>query len=173
LLLAVSVPQQQGVSAVRILETEDLLTNQVLVHLSLQGLPKPNQGWLKFKQFGEEWKLDDLDPKGPNSRTGLPHPYAQYGGIGVGLDLDPERHAPRITMVLPNSAAAQAGLLPGLMVVRINGTLTAGKTLAESVYLTRGRVGSAVVLELFNPEIKQTMALELTRQTLALPAATK
>jgi S1-C subfamily serine protease len=145
---------------------EILLTNVVLLDLSAKGGQDAGDVWLKLRKIGDEWKVDDVDPQGPNGRTGFDHPNAQYGGIGVAIDFDKENGAPRITKVMPNSPAAQAGLTAGLLIKEINGASTAGKKMSEVVFLTRGRVGLPVILELIDPKLKQTNTVELVRQML-------
>ena len=127
-------------------------------------MTKKDAGWLKLEKFGEEWKIEDFDPKGKNGRTGMDHPDGEYGGIGVAFDFDPQSHAMRITNVVPNSAAARAALTTGLIVQKIDGTPTAEKTAAECIFMASGRVGTKVWLQLFKPELKQTNLVELTRQ---------
>ena len=154
---------QQGFTDIRFKQKEIFAPNEVLVLLSASGGNQAGDIWLKFKKFGDDWKFDDFDPQGPNGRTGLDHPNAQYGGIGIAVDLDPTTHAPRITKVLPALALSQTNLVPGLILQKINGTPTAGKSLSQCVFLTRGRVGTEVVLELFDPGSKQTNVVETTR----------
>jgi hypothetical protein len=165
-LLEFTARHLKGTSGMRILKSEVIFTNQVLLDISSTGASAEDHQWMKVERLGEEWKIDDVDPKGPNSRTGFEHPNAQYGGIGVAVDLDPESHLPRVTHVLSNSAAAQAGLAPGFLLKKINGTPLAGKTLAESIYLSRGRVGTSVYMEVIDPKLQQTTIVELTRQVL-------
>jgi hypothetical protein len=162
-LLQKWTPPKGGFSDMR-LEKEDVLSaNQVLVQYSIRAGSDSKSGWLKFKKFGDDWKIDDFDPKGPNGRTGLDHANAQYGGIAIVLDLDPGSGQPRIAQVLPSLALSQTNLAPGLLLQKVNGISTAGKGLGECIFLTRGRVGTDVVLELYDPERKQTNIVELTR----------
>jgi RNA polymerase sigma factor (sigma-70 family) len=156
----------KGIPGIRILELESIFTNQVLVNISPMGASDADQQWLRLRKYGNEWKIDDFDPKGPNSRTGFNHPNAQYGGIGVAIDFDAVNHAPRIRQVLPNSAAAHAGLSAGSILTKINGTPTAGKTLPESVFLTRGRIGTSVLMEVVDLKLQKTNTVELMRQRL-------
>jgi RNA polymerase sigma factor (sigma-70 family) len=163
-LLQSTAPQFNDISDIRIRQTEILSTNLLLLQIHVRGGKKSGDQWLTVRRLGDEWKVDDLDPKGRNGRTGFDHPNAQYGGIGAAVDFDPANHAPRITQVLPNSSAKQAGLSAGLLLTKINGTPTAGKTLAESVFLTRGRIGTSVVLEVADPKLQKTNVVELTRE---------
>lgn len=155
----------KGMTEIGVPKIEILMSNVVLLELSVKG-SKSGQEWLEMRKIGDEWKLDNGDPLGPNGRTGQDHPNARYGGIGVALDFDKENNAPRITKLTRNSPAVQAGLSAGLLITKINGASTEGKTLPQDVYLTRGRIGTSVILELVDPKLKQTNAVELIRQTL-------
>jgi hypothetical protein len=157
--------QQSHLSGIRIVQTEELSTNQVLVEISAQGGSPSDNQWLKFKKIGDNWQIDDFDPKGPNGRTGLEHFNVRYGGVGIAIATDPGNPNPRITKVLPSLALSQTNLVPGLMLLKVNGTSTAGKSSGECVFLTRGRVGTDVVLELYNRERRQTNIVELTRKS--------
>jgi RNA polymerase sigma factor (sigma-70 family) len=163
-LLQQWTPKQQEFTDLRIKKKEAFAPNEVLVLLKASGGNQAGDLWLKFKKIGDDWKIDDFDPQGPNGRTAMPHPNAQYGGIGIAVEVDPATHAPRITKVLPALAESQTNLVPGLILQKINGTPTAGKRLAECVFLTRGRVGTEVVLELFNPVSGQTNTVETNRK---------
>ena len=66
------------------------------------------------------------------------------GGIGAELDVDPQTHAVRIVDVFPGSPAEAAGLLPGDLIVAIDGNPPpAGAPAAVSAAL-RGAAGSTV-----------------------------
>jgi CubicO group peptidase (beta-lactamase class C family) len=88
-------------------------------------------------------------------------------GIGTALDLDQPTQTLRITKVLSNSPAAQAGLSAGLLIQKINDVSTTGKSLAECVDLIRGPAGTKVRLEVLNPERNETKTVELTRAKFA------
>jgi hypothetical protein len=85
-------------------------------------------------------------------------------GIGVGLDLDEKTRAPRITKIIPNSPTSLAGVSAGLIMQKIDGIPTAGKTIAECVALIRGPPGTKVRLELLDPVQNKTTTVEITRQ---------
>lgn len=157
-------PISEGRVDIRLEKEEFLSPNQILFQLSTRARDGSESTWLKFKKFDDDWKVDDFDAKGRNGRTGLEHANAQYGGVGIALDSEPATHAPRITKVLPALALTQTNLVPGLIVQDINGTSTGGKSLSECVYLTRGRVGTDVVLQLYDPGQRQTNFVELTRK---------
>jgi carboxyl-terminal processing protease len=65
--------------------------------------------------------------------------------------------------VLPHTPASKAGLVPGLVVRKIDGTTTDGKLLKECVDMVRGAVGTKVKLELVDTANSKTNTVELTR----------
>jgi serine-type D-Ala-D-Ala carboxypeptidase/endopeptidase len=85
-------------------------------------------------------------------------------GIGTGLEIDEKTHTLRITKILPNSPASQAGLSTGLIVQKIDDAPTAGKSLAECTSFIRGAADTKVRLELVDLQQKHTSTVELTRQ---------
>ena len=91
-----------------------------------------------------------------------------FTGIGVVLYADPTNGAIQIRSVLPKSPAAEAGLSPGLEVLRIDHYSVSPHNLAECVDRMRGAVGTKVRLELFARERHETNVLELTRQQIQL-----
>jgi CubicO group peptidase (beta-lactamase class C family) len=90
-------------------------------------------------------------------------------GIGVRLDFDTATHALKITKVFPDSPAARAGLLPGLVVQKVDGISTADKILTECLGLIRGKPGTKVRLELVDAEKNSTNTVELVRQKFIPP----
>jgi len=89
---------------------------------------------------------------------------AQERVTGVGLALGVEDQAITIRKVLPRTPASKAGLVPGLVVRKIDGTTTEGKLLKECVDMLRGEVGTRVKLELVDPANSKTNTVELTRE---------
>jgi D-alanyl-D-alanine-carboxypeptidase/D-alanyl-D-alanine-endopeptidase len=84
-------------------------------------------------------------------------------GIGAALKLETSDHTLRITGVVSNSPAFQAGLPTGRIVQKIDDISTASKTLAECVNLIRGTAGTKVRLELVTPDRSTTNTMEITR----------
>jgi C-terminal processing protease CtpA/Prc len=84
-------------------------------------------------------------------------------GLGFMFDLDQKTDTLRITKVYPKSSAGQAGLSSGLVIQKINGVPTAGKSIAECFGLLRANGSPKVRLELVNRERKETNTVELTR----------
>jgi len=85
-------------------------------------------------------------------------------GLGVGLAHDQRTDLPRIKSVWPNSPAGRARLATGLHIEKINGAEVKGKSLPECIGMMAGPVGTKVQLELFDPERKESKAVELTKE---------
>jgi C-terminal processing protease CtpA/Prc len=90
--------------------------------------------------------------------------------IGVGLMLRQSQGRPLSIMdVVSNTPASQAGLAPGLVIEKIDGTPTEGMNLKQSVDMMRGPEGTAVTLEVIDPKNDTTNSVTLTREKIALP----
>ena len=88
---------------------------------------------------------------------------AQEQVTGVGVALGVETNVVKIMKVLPNTPASNAGLTPGLILQRIDGTATDGSHLKNWVEKLRGEVGTKVRLELVDPAKGKTNTVELLR----------
>jgi serine-type D-Ala-D-Ala carboxypeptidase/endopeptidase len=84
-------------------------------------------------------------------------------GIGAAVELEPSTHALRITKIIPNSPASEAGLPAGLIIQKIDDISTASKSLVECVNLIRGKAGTKVRLELVTADGGKTNTMEITR----------
>lgn len=123
-----------------------IFSNQMLIH-------SQNVGWRILQQVA----LNDTDPKKLQFVT-------EHVGLGIALDIDKQTRTLRITAVLPDTPAARAGLKAGQILQRIDGTPTAGKSVADCLALTRGPAGAKIQLELVTPDGTQTNTVELTRE---------
>ena len=95
-------------------------------------------------------------------------PATNAVGIGVALDFDAKTRIVRITRVIPHSPASESGLSAGLIVQRIDEVSTADKSLTECVGRIRGKPGTKVRLELFDPKQNATNLVELTRRRIQM-----
>ncbi len=86
-----------------------------------------------------------------------------YAGIGIKLEKDDQSGAILITKVAPDSPAAAAKLSAGLIVQKIDGAPTCGKSILKCQLLMRGIAGTKVRLDLVNPNGDGTEVVELTR----------
>lgn len=84
-------------------------------------------------------------------------------GLGFAFELDKQSKAQTITKVFAKSPAAEAGLTRGLVIASIEGTPTAGKSVAECLKLLRASGAAKVRLELVNLASRQTNTVELMR----------
>lgn len=89
--------------------------------------------------------------------------YAEDRVAGIGVQVAVHHHALTVIHVLPNTPASKAGLSSGLLIQRIDDTLTAGKTLKECTDLLRGAVGTKIKLELIDTDHSKTNTVELIR----------
>ncbi len=92
----------------------------------------------------------------------------EFVGVGLQLRADPQSTRPVIQAVVPNSPAAAAGITTGFVVSKVDDASLDGKSLAESVNLIRGPVGTMVKLQLVAPDGSRTNTVELTRQKFKL-----
>ncbi len=88
----------------------------------------------------------------------------RFGGIGARLRVNEDSGELEIMGVNPGSRAAKAGLQKGLFIRSIDNTPREGKGLSECVAVLRGKVGTKVNLEVFDPDKNQGRVVELTRE---------
>jgi CubicO group peptidase (beta-lactamase class C family) len=94
-------------------------------------------------------------------------PFKEYVGSGIAYELNQRDQTLRILKVYPNTSASRAGLSAGLIVQKVNGVPTAGKSLTECIDLGRGGVGTMVRMELVDPTRQETNTVELTKRKFA------
>ncbi len=95
-------------------------------------------------------------------------PPERYAGLGIVLG--EKGHKVIIVQAVPNSPAAKARLAGGLVIQKIGGTPTEGRTLQDCGALGRGPAGSKVTLELVDTINNKTNTVELTRQNIVAPS---
>ncbi len=112
--------------------------------------------------------LDDhsqfLDPETYNEMR--VETEGQFGGLGIEIAIRDEL----LTIVSPidDTPAWKAGLKAGDRVVKINGELTRGITLAEAVKKLRGEPGSQVVLTVLREAEKELLEIPVTRAIITI-----
>ncbi|HTR42479.1 MAG TPA: CPBP family glutamic-type intramembrane protease [Pseudomonadales bacterium] len=92
--------------------------------------------------------------------TGQP----QQSIVGIGIFLAVTNNEPVITEVAPNTPAAQAGLSPGLIIQKIDGTSADGMNVQDCINRIHGAEGSQVRLQLFDPTENLTNTVTLSRE---------
>lgn len=90
-----------------------------------------------------------------------------FEGVGIQLGFNKER---RLVVVAPLSGtpAAQAGILPEDLIIRIDKKDTTGMSLPDAVRLIRGPKGSKVNLTIYREGEQDTQDVALTRDTIVV-----
>ena len=92
----------------------------------------------------------------------------EYGGVGIYIG---ERDGwVEIISPIDDTPAARAGLLPGDIVIKIDGHTTQGMAIDEAVRRMRGKVDTVVSLDVVTPGGENRPAI-LRRETIAAPTA--
>ena len=96
----------------------------------------------------EEWEAQQVSASG--------------NSVGIGVYVaGSEGGALRIAMVMDNSPAKQAGLLPGDIITAVDGKSTAQITYLQALELVQGEEGSSILLEILRGE--ETLELTIVR----------
>jgi carboxyl-terminal processing protease len=125
----------------------ETLSDEDILHKALKGMVS---GLDPHSEYFTKTELADF-----NELTS-----GNYAGIGVEVEMKDKR----LTIVTPidGSAAAEAGILPGDVIIKIDNTLITDLGMQDIVTLMRGEVGSTVSLDIEREgEIKH---YELTRR---------
>jgi uncharacterized membrane protein SpoIIM required for sporulation len=85
-----------------------------------------------------------------------------FAGIGVRLAI--QEHQLTINRVFPGGPASKAGLSSGLLIQRIDGSATTGKSAEQCGDMIHGPVGTKVKLEVIDMVHSTTNAVELVRE---------
>ena len=101
--------------------------------------------------------------------AGTPASSQKFSGIGAILQVS--ERGPVITGTVPNSPAANAGLMTGSIIAKIDGKPTAGMALQNCVNLIRGLEGTDISLEIISPTDGTSTVMTLKRTTVAVPPA--
>ena len=87
----------------------------------------------------------------------------EFGGVGMLIVSNKRAEFLEVGAVTPDGPADKAGVRPGMAIVAVDGTALSGRTLPESVALLRGKPGSKVTLEIFDPTARKTNKVTITR----------
>jgi C-terminal processing protease CtpA/Prc len=77
-------------------------------------------------------------------------PSLVVAGVGLYLGRNQETHKFEVRKVFPNSPAEKAGVMPGLVLNKVNDTLAETNTIKGLSALLMGPVGSKVMVELID-----------------------
>jgi len=100
-------------------------------------------------------------PEPDDAWIGNPEEFGGVGMIIMGSNKRPEFL--EVKAVTPDGPADKAGVRPGMALVAVDGTALSGRTLPKSVALLRGKPGSKVTLEIFDPTAQKTNKVTITR----------
>jgi predicted metalloprotease with PDZ domain len=106
------------------------------------------------------------EPARPGSEV-PPAKRQRIFGVGVGFEKSGTLAGVPLNIVLPDSPAYRAGLLPGCIIAEINGEVTAGHTGDECARMIR-ESGSTVRIKYLDPAMKEKL-LNLEKEWIALP----
>jgi hypothetical protein len=107
------------------------------------------------------------EPMRPGTEMPAPGKKQRIFGIGVGFERSGTLAGVALNIVLPDSPAARAGLLPGCIISEINGEATAGRIGEDCARLIRD--GSTKVrIKYLDPALKEKVLI-LEKEWLALP----
>lgn len=107
------------------------------------------------------------EPVRPGTETPGPGKKQRIFGIGVGFERSGTLAGVALNIVLPNSPASRAGLVPGCIISEINGEATAGRVGDDCARLIRDATGR-VKIKYLDPAMKEKVLI-LDKEWLALP----
>ncbi|MEX0683235.1 MAG: S41 family peptidase [Dehalococcoidia bacterium] len=137
--------------------TPEAVTDEALQQGSIQGI---------IDAMGDPHTVyipPDLYQNGLDLITGT------FEGIGATVDQDPTTGL--ITIVTPfrDSPAEKAGILPGDVIIAVDGESTEGWTVNEAVGRIRGADGTTVTLTIRHPGDQDTQDVPIIRGTIVVP----
>jgi predicted metalloprotease with PDZ domain len=107
------------------------------------------------------------EPLRPGTEMPAPGKKQRIFGIGVGFERSSTLAGVALSIVLPDSPAARAGLMPGCIISEINGEATAGRIGEDCARLIRD--GSTKVrIKFLDPALKEKV-LFLEKEWLVIP----
>jgi carboxyl-terminal processing protease len=95
---------------------------------------------------------------------------ANYAGVGIVIQIDPATKRIAVQQTMDGGPAVKAGLLPGDVVMSIDGQDTAGLSILQASKLMRGKVGTTVNLIVQRPGAAATMPVSLKRDFVRTPS---
>lgn len=135
-------------------EAEEI-TNEKMVEGAIKGL---------VESLGDPYSLYYNEEENTAFRESIDGNFEGVGmevGIADGL----------LTVIAPlkGTPAERAGLLPGDIIVRIDGEDTAQSTVDEAVSKMRGKAGTEVTLSLYRPSTKEDLEITIKRAVIKVP----
>jgi carboxyl-terminal processing protease len=94
----------------------------------------------------------------------------RYGGIGIQVEIDPDRERPTVIAPMVGTPAYRAGVLPGDVILEIDGQSTEGFTADKVVEVLTGREGTPVKLTVKHEADGKVETLAMTRAVIDTPS---
>jgi len=92
----------------------------------------------------------------------------EFGGIGVYFDHREGRL--KVTSPIPGSPAARANIMPGDVILEVNGTSLSGVSVAEAVRMIQGPAGRPVTLKILHAgEGQEPVEVSVVREIIQVP----
>lgn len=88
---------------------------------------------------------------------------------GVGMEIAQKDGLLTVVSPLKDSPAEKAGVLPGDIIVKINGTSTENINVDDAISQIRGKVGTTVKITVVRKEKSELIDITITRATIAIP----
>lgn len=92
-----------------------------------------------------------------------------YVGIGITISVREDQTGFDVTLVNKGGSAEEAGMMPGDVIVEIEGQSAAGMTATQARDLVRGKEGTQVALVVRRGD--ETLQMQVTRRTVETPVA--
>lgn len=89
--------------------------------------------------------------------------------VGIGVVLEESENGIRIMSVIPEGPAAAAGLKPGDILVKADGTSLAGESVQTAISLISGKENTSVTLIFINSETGSLQTITIPRRVIQLP----
>jgi carboxyl-terminal processing protease len=93
-----------------------------------------------------------------------------FSGIGIQVGMDAEAKRLKVIAPVVGSPAYQAGVLPGDIILEIDGKTTEGLIPDKAVEVLQGRPGTQVALKVLHEGIEKAETLTITRAIIDLPS---
>jgi len=94
----------------------------------------------------------------------------EFGGIGVLFEMDAESRRPRIQRLTLGSAAAEAGVVPGDVILEIDGRTTEDMSFDDVVTLLPGKPGTRVRIRVLHAASGPSEELTIERRVVRTPS---
>ncbi len=91
---------------------------------------------------------------------------------GIGAEITTRNGQPTIVAPIPGAPAQKAGILPGDVILKVDGKDVSNMTLDEVVKLVRGPAGTNVTLSVMHPDANAPTDITIERAKITVPSVT-